>query len=345
MTHSSYARRGFTLVELLVVIAIIGVLIALLLPAVQQAREAARRIQCNNNLKQLGLAVQNYHDTYQSKIPYNTMGTSGTNPSFFVRLLPFVEQNAAYNLLQFPVNNFVSTTTSIGQSIANATTLSALRVDGFKCPSSPLPETYTDSNLNNLQFQLASYVGISGSYLRGGSVQPSTFPPTTPTGTPNFGSNGGTTYNGLIVAASPSGASVSSRPIGLASITDGTSNTMLISECANYYYDQNRNRQSQNLRTSYGLGYGGTWSSAYYGTNGTIAQNVTTIKYPINYPYNSQPGYNNPGDENLPLVSAHPGGVLAVFADGSCHFLSETINYTVLTGLADRQDGSVLGEF
>lgn len=345
MTHSSYGRRGFTLVELLVVIAIIGVLIALLLPAVQQAREAARRIQCNNNLKQLGLAVQNYHDTYKDKIPFNTMGASGSNPSFFVRLLPFIEQTAAYNLLEFPVNNFVSTTTYNGQSIANATTLSALRVDGFKCPSSPLPETYTDSNLNNLPFQLTSYVGISGSYLRGGTAQPSTFPPTTPTGTPNFGTNGGTVYNGLIVGVSPSGASVTSRPVGLSSITDGTSNTMLVSEGGNYYYDQNRNRKEPELRTAYGLGYGGTWSSAYYSTNGTVAQNVTTIKYPINYPYNGQDGYNSPGDANLPLVSAHPGGVIAAFADGSCHFLSETINYSVLTGLADRQDGTVLGEF
>ncbi|WP_158265601.1 DUF1559 domain-containing protein [Blastopirellula marina] len=345
MTQSSYARRGFTLVELLVVIAIIGVLIALLLPAVQQAREAARRIQCNNNLKQIGLAVQNYHDTYQSKIPYNTMGTSGTNPSFFVRLLPFIEQTAAYNLLEFPINNFVTTNTYNGQAIANATTLSALRVDGFKCPSSPLPDTYTDTNLNSLQFQLTSYVGISGTYMRGGTAQPSSFPPTTPTGTPNFGTNGGTAYNGLVVGFSPSGASVTSRPIGLASITDGTSNTMLVSECGNYYYDQNRNRQSQNLTTAYGLAYGGTWSSAYYNTSGTVAQNVTTIRYPINYPYNSQNGYTNPGDVNLPLVSAHPGGVIAAFADGSCHFLSETINYTVLTGLADRQDGTVLGEF
>lgn len=344
MTHSSYARRGFTLVELLVVIAIIGVLIALLLPAVQQAREAARRIQCNNNLKQIGLAVQTYHDTYRNKIPFNTMGNSGSNPSFFVRLLPFIEQSAAYNLLEFPVNNFVTTNTYNGQSIPNATTLSALRVDGFKCPSSPLPETFTDTNLN-LQFQLASYVGISGSYLRGGTAQPSTFPPTTPTGTPNFGTNGGTTYNGMIVASSPSGVSVSSRPIGLESATDGTSNTMVVSECGNYYYDQNRNRQSQNLNSSYGLGLGGAWNSAYYDSNGSIAQNVTTIKFPINYPYNSLDGYASPGDENLPLVSAHPGGVIAMFADGSCQFLTENINYSVLTGLADRQDGTVLGEY
>ena len=344
MTHSSYARRGFTLVELLVVIAIIGVLVALLLPAVQQAREAARRIQCNNNLKQLGLAVQNYHDTYRSKIPYNAQGTTGSNPSFFVRMLPFIEQTAAYDLLEFPINNFVSATTYNNQSVANATTLAALRVDGFYCPSSPLPETYTDTNLN-LDFQLTSYVGISGSYLRGGSVQPSSFPPTSPTGTPNFGSNGGTTYNGMIVAVSPSGSSVSSNTVGLESATDGTSNTMLISECANYYYDQNRNRQSQNLTTSYGTGLGGAWNSAYYSNNGTIAQNVTTIMYPINYAYNSQTGFTNPGDSNLPLTSAHPGGVLSVFADGSCHFLSETVDYAVLTGLADRQDGAVLGDY
>src|SRR5881227_396026 len=101
-------RRGFTLIELLVVIAIIAVLIALLLPAVQAAREAARRIQCTNNLKQLGLAAQNYHDI-NNAFPsgsYTTLagGKGNENFSCFVRMLPFMEQTPTYNSVNFMLN-------------------------------------------------------------------------------------------------------------------------------------------------------------------------------------------------------------------------------------------------
>ena len=103
-------KRGFTLVELLVVIAIIGVLVALLLPAVQAAREAARRMQCSNHLKQIGLGLQNYHDTFQS-LPYgararyvNTSGTTPQNqnwgPSWYVGMLPFCEQKPLSDLME-----------------------------------------------------------------------------------------------------------------------------------------------------------------------------------------------------------------------------------------------------
>ncbi|UUO08247.1 DUF1559 domain-containing protein [Blastopirellula sp. J2-11] len=106
-------RRGFTLVELLVVIAIIGVLIALLLPAVQQAREAARRMQCTNNLKQMGLAVHNFADT-QNGLPPSTIGYDFTaegrvsRASFFIVILPYLEQNAAYDFIASKTNNLAS---------------------------------------------------------------------------------------------------------------------------------------------------------------------------------------------------------------------------------------------
>src|ERR1700733_10552979 len=103
--------RGFTLIELLVVIAIIAVLIALLLPAVQQARESARRTQCKNNLKQYGLALHNYHDTY-SRFPYSTSGSQslnvnsvGTNHNWLEFILPFIEQTTLYNQLNFTIDN------------------------------------------------------------------------------------------------------------------------------------------------------------------------------------------------------------------------------------------------
>src|SRR5438132_3423084 len=99
-------RSGFTLVELLVVIAIIGVLVALLLPAVQTAREAARRMQCGNNLKQYGLGVQNYHDTFQV-YPINATGTNGSaipRLTWQIRVLPYMEQSAVYNAIDFNID-------------------------------------------------------------------------------------------------------------------------------------------------------------------------------------------------------------------------------------------------
>jgi len=343
VTHSWNARRGFTLVELLVVIAIIGVLIALLLPAVQQAREAARRIQCNNQLKQLGLAMHNYHDTYL-KMPFNAarVGTAGSAPSFFVRLLPFVEQGAAYDQLDFSTFN---AGTFIGQNTTTTNpVLNQLRVDGLYCPSSPLPEV--DSNI-----QLTGYVGISGTKQRWNPSLNSNAG-----GLENINSNA-QHYNGTVV---PSGDG--SNAINMSAMTDGTSNTMMVSECSNYFYAADRTKQPATLRTSYGPSgvNGGAWNGlGIETTNGsqTAAQNVTTINVLGNTaPYTgginsavdegSSPTNGNDGGAcSIPLCSPHPGGVLAVMGDGSVQFLSETVANRVLVSLANRQDGTVIPEY
>jgi len=125
--------RGFTLIELLVVIAIIAILVALLLPAVQQAREAARRSSCKNNLKQLGLALHNYHDTHKLFPPG---GISSNNIGTFAFILPFMEQSAAYDLWDFDVN----------QSHANNDDGNAVIVDGYFCPSRPRPSRARSSD-------------------------------------------------------------------------------------------------------------------------------------------------------------------------------------------------------
>lgn len=342
MTHSWNARRGFTLVELLVVIAIIGVLIALLLPAVQQAREAARRIQCNNQLKQLGLAMHNYHDTYL-KMPFNACatGSGSTAPSFFVRLLPFIEQGAAYDQLNF--GGFNNGTFIADNSGTNAV-LVTLRVDGLYCPSSPLPET--DNN-----FQMTSYTGIGGTAQQWNG-----------TAVVNIdGTKKAQYYNGMVVARGDG-----SSPINMSAATDGTSNTMMISESSNYFYDANRAKQSANIRTSYGAGGatgGGAWNGRAWQDNSTAgdfgsAQNVTTIDvdpaFSSNTPYlggiNSPNNGTNPangaaGEVSIPLNSPHPGGVLTVLTDGSCQFISETVASQVLVSLANRQDGQVIPEY
>ena len=169
-------RRGFTLIELLVVIAIIAVLIALLLPAVQAAREAARRAQCVNNLKQLGLAIQNYHDVNGSLPPtgmrfvFAASATSQANLQNFslkVRILPFIEQQPLYNATNFNLGMSSSLTPSAPEDTAGAnTTLFVVNLSAFDCPSDaniPNP-TYDSTSYNN---NLGTYPGFNGGSFSG----------------------------------------------------------------------------------------------------------------------------------------------------------------------------------
>jgi len=133
-------KTGFTLVELLVVIAIIGMLIALLLPAVQAAREAARRMSCTNNLKQIGLAVHNFHDTMMG-LPPATVGTTDPDhprASFFVLILPYIEKNAMYDLIKSKSNDFADPLTNVAfwnpLSVEERRSFSGAW-NNFRCPS------------------------------------------------------------------------------------------------------------------------------------------------------------------------------------------------------------------
>src|SRR5262245_61516866 len=167
------SRRGFTLVELLVVIAIIGVLVALLLPAVQAGREAARRMQCSNHLKQIGLGLQNYHDVFNS-LPYgararyvNVNNSSPANqtwgPSWYVALLPFCEQKPLADLIeaaQQRLPNFTDLTMQVGRV---AFSVHNQKIPWMMCPSSPLAQTEILRNTRNgITSVVPSYVGISG---------------------------------------------------------------------------------------------------------------------------------------------------------------------------------------
>lgn len=162
-------RRGFTLVELLVVIAIIGILVALLLPAVQAAREAARRSQCNNNLKQIGLALHNYHDTYKCFPPgYLYRGALGDpNWGWMVFILPFMEQQPLYDQLDPGLIPLKTRTTAAVAGAGIDRTLLQTKIESYLCPSDAPPSSFLMEDINfgsisTPDFALANYVGCAG---------------------------------------------------------------------------------------------------------------------------------------------------------------------------------------
>ncbi len=196
------SRSGFTLVELLVVIAIIGVLIALLLPAVQQAREASRRNSCSNKLKQLGLALHNYHDTYQS-FPFGSLHfTTQSNPvGWHYAILPFIEQNALYE----------QGDPSVAYNSGVNASMRSLRMDAYLCPSSGSKSEKADDDSS---FYTTHYYGIMG-----------------PTGTnPQSNTNYKENTSGSHGGFSQEGIFYFNERRTFADLLDGTSNTFMLGE-------------------------------------------------------------------------------------------------------------------
>ncbi len=327
-------RRGFTLVELLVVIAIIGVLVALLLPAVQQAREAARRMSCSNNMKQLGLAFHNYHDTHTAFPAFNY--TPGIDPGYpypgysaFVQILPFVEQAALSDQLasasqQYWVRWYDVSPTSIRET----------EIAAFKCPSDrDYPTNSPGCNY-----------GVSiGSTIRYRS--------------PNE-------QNGMFRGPAPEGSKgVETR---MRDVIDGLSNTLLASE---HLVGDNNNTALMNGNSSEPrFGSAPSWSTypsqadldahgqaceATTDHNGNNGQHwisglptqtgVNTVA-PPNWKYpncqNSSSGFASDRDGVYAPRSRHPGGVLVVAGDGSARFITETIDLATWQNFGGREDGN-----
>ena len=330
------ARRkpGFTLVELLVVIAIIGILIALLLPAVQAGRESARRMQCTNALKQLSLAAHNYHDTAGSFPPaivftrfYPTPTPRYAGVSLFVHLLPYIEQVSLRE--QWPVGD--------PESVFDGG-LGALSAKGpnLLCPSEPESESpvYYDHHVwgmaTDRYVKVTSYAGNGGTR----SYHPA---------------SGYLMADGIFFHVGPnSKPQCNQQPVRLADVTDGATNTLFFGE---------RNRWDPNYNTFAAQGW--DWAFRYYGnwcgTSGQSLSHVTLSSYsPINYrlPFDyehratASPPANTATDFKYYIDlrvcaygSSHPGGANLSMCDGSVRFISETIPLMTLRALSTRQGG------
>lgn len=313
--------RGFTLIELLVVIAIIAILIALLLPAVQQAREAARRSQCRNNMKQIGLALHNYHDTF-NQFPsafgnqsVNSGGGERWGHSQWVALLPYYDQAPMYNQWNFLANDEGWTG---NQALAQNAVLPVL-----KCPSSALAER----SPNN--FPTAHYYGIHGAVPFGKFTDTSGLSDQTA----NWGY---TSSRGLIVWGGTK----------IAKCTDGTSNTIIEGEMSHFVF--NAAGQKDDRRPSR------NWSWAMGGLSGwrdwAPATCTTTIRYAPNSQVLGQnglvwPAWDDASGSNTPLTSAHTGGVHCLLADGAVRFISNNIDLGTLTLLSVRDDNIPVSDF
>lgn len=337
--------KAFTLIELLVVIAIIAILVALLLPAVQQAREAARRSSCKNNLKQIGLALHNYHDVHDSfPIGANfARGTAGNgtviDPGFGVSwwygTLPYLEQAALADRLTdsgaHPGALANTNASSNSGFVVNGPAVDGVMISGMVCPSSPVPPFRRPYSHNIVG---PSYVGISG------ATNDST----------GFSANSCDRYwTAMQGHISKGGVLVPVNSIKIRDITDGTSNTLLAGEQADFGTNAAGETVTLNSRHGFlcGINENSTSRNCSSGS-GQPAFNITTLRYAINSTSTALSGVSDISGNNSihnGMFSAHPGGAQAVLADGSVRFISENLNLATLKSLATRDDGLVIGDF
>ncbi len=312
------APRAFTLVELLVVIAIIGILIALLLPAVQAAREAARRTQCSNHLKQIALAMHNYHGPNQQFPIGQVIYIDHNGPvdwdrwTWYVGILPYVEQQALAEIYAKHIAQG-KTGTADKHSYTNLPKKET-PVATFVCPSDPVnPKTQNGSTASNQQGFHGNYVGNAGNDY--------------------FNANGYDESDNL------NGVFFPFSEVAISDIRDGTSNTLLLSELI-LVPDGAVGSNQEDMRGRYhNAKHCGALFSTLFPPNTSQSDH---INFCINTPL--APCEKSADNVVVSARSYHSGGATAALADGSVRFISDSISNVVYQSLGSRAGGEVVSE-
>lgn len=353
------ARLGFTLIELLVVIAVIAVLIALLLPAVQKVRESANRSSCQNNLKQVGLALHTFHDANR-KLPIGSLYNLAD--SFLVEILPYMEQNNMYSKF----TNTTKGTAYYTNTLTNSTAFNNNLIKTYICPSSPLPSFAVPNPavLTNFGYSgpaqnwsSSSYVGIAGA------------PTTADTATGGGGGRCQSSSSSYGVCCA-NGMLLPNTAVNFASVTDGLTNTLIVGEVSDWatvtsgggagpYTTGTLDDVRPSSRWSFAIGAippgtpgdSATVNGYWKGNSGyeAVYFNLTSIMFQVGYKTENQAGGSTGGNmywgANVALQSAHPGGAMGLLGDGSVRFLQSNMTLATLQQVAVRDDGTVLGDW
>jgi prepilin-type N-terminal cleavage/methylation domain-containing protein/prepilin-type processing-associated H-X9-DG protein len=304
------ARRGFTLIELLVVIAIIAVLIGLLLPAVQKVREAAARVKCQNNLKQLGLSLHTYHDSTNQYPPYYPPGLASTDPRRYTEnwtylLLPYIEQDSVYRL---PFTTRAQYDAQVRPQV----------IQTYLCPSNPLPST-----LDNPVTNLTNYLGVTGRQRSDWRAPP----------------NGVGQDTGIMAVVGPDGNTP--MKINVGAVTDGTSNTLAFAERPptpdlQWGWGLRGNPNLDSL----------IWARYVVPPDTTsINGGRDEAGQPCPFPMYFQAPRNPPSIcDGYHIWSYHSGGGNFALADGSVRFFNYSAGTTTIVGMSTRALGEVTSE-